>query len=165
MWGIDPIATTGREWPLTPASPLPTNVVAWYCSLAPGMVADPEVPARLAELAVKGFRAQAKYIALNTLGAALYRAGRFEDAIHRLGEGIQLKRGESTPQDWVFLAMAHHRLGHRDEARRWLAQFRNRQPSTDPNQFWEELEVRLLRSEAEALILYDPIFPTDPFAH
>ena len=27
-----------------------------------------------------------------------------------------------------------------------------------------ELDIRLLRSEAEALILYDPVFPTDPFA-
>jgi len=27
-----------------------------------------------------------------------------------------------------------------------------------------ELELRLLRSEAEALILYDPVFPADPFA-
>ena len=29
--------------------------------------------------------------------------------------------------------------------------------------FWE-LRLRLLRREAEALILFDPIFPDDPFA-
>ena len=40
-------------------------------------------------------------------------------------------RGES-PEDWAFLAMAHHRLGHRDEARRWLDRLREHQPSTDP---------------------------------
>jgi hypothetical protein len=60
--------------------------------------------------------------------------------------------------------MAHHRLGHPDEARRWLDRLRNRQPSADSTRFWDELEVRLLRSEAEALVLYDPAFPDDPFA-
>jgi hypothetical protein len=68
------------------------------------------------------------------------------------------------PQDWVFLAMAHLRLGHRDEARRWLDRFRARQPVGDASRFWDELEIRLLRSEAEAVVLYDPAFPADPFA-
>jgi hypothetical protein len=36
---------------------------------------------------------------------------------------------------------------------------------TEPDKFWDELEIRILRSEAEALILYDPVFPADPFAH
>ena len=101
---------------------------------------------------------------LNTLGAALYRAGRFDEAIRRLEEAIRLRGGDGLPQDWAFLAMAHHRLGHRDEARRWLDRLRDHQPSTDPDQFWNELEIRLLRSEAEAVILYDPVFPDDPFA-
>jgi len=144
--------------------PNKANEVAWWCVLAPGVVADPEDPVRLAELAVKGFAAGQKHYALNTLGAALYRAGRFEYAIRRLEEGIRLGNRESFPQDCVFLAMAHHRLGHRDEAHRWLDRLRNRQPSTDPNQFWDELQIRLLRSEAEAVILYDPVFPANPFA-
>jgi len=49
--------------------------------------------------------------------------------------------------------------------RRCLDRLQNHQPSADPNKFWDELEIRLLRSEAEALIPYDPIFPADPFAH
>jgi len=104
-----------------------------------------------------------KAIYLNTLGAALYRAGRLEEAIRRLEEGIQLRNGTSIPQDWVFLATAHHRLGHRAQARQYLDRLCSRQPSTDPVEFWNELEIRLLRSEAEATILYDPIFPPDPF--
>jgi hypothetical protein len=60
--------------------------------------------------------------------------------------------------------MAHHRLGHPVEARRWLDRLREHRPSTDPAQFWLELEIRLLRSEAEAVIVYDPAFPDDPFA-
>jgi tetratricopeptide (TPR) repeat protein len=141
------------------------NQVAWSLVLAPGMVTDKAGPVRLAEIAVKGFAAEQKSQGLNTLGAALYRASRFEEAIRRLEEGIRLQNGTSLPQDWTFLAMAHHRLGHRDESRRWLDQLRGYQPSADPGQFWNELEIRLLRSEAEAAILIDPIFPADPFAH
>jgi tetratricopeptide (TPR) repeat protein len=102
---------------------------------------------------------------LNTLGAALYRAGRFQEAISRLEEGIRKRGGESSPQDWTFLALAHHQLGHHAEARASLDQFRTYRPNESPERYWEELEIRLLRREAEAVILYDPIFPTDPFAH
>ncbi len=140
------------------------NNVARYCILRPTGVADPTVLVRLAEFAVNGFPAQGKHLALSTLGAALYRASRFEDAIRRLEEGAKLRNGADEPLDWPFLAMAHFRLGHRDEARRWLDRLRNRQPSNDPNNFWQELEILLLRSEAEAVILYDPVFPADPFA-
>lgn len=145
--------------------PTTANNLAWSCALAPGSAAVHEALVRLAELAEQRFLAEQKQIVLNTLGAVLYRAGRFEDAIHRLEEGIQLRNGESLPQDWVFLAMAHHRLGHRDEARRWLDRLRNRPPSENPSQFWDELEIRLLRNEAEAVIFYDPVFPADAFAH
>ena len=99
-----------------------------------------------------------------TLGAALYRAGRFDEAIRRLEESIQLPNSESRQEYSAFLAMAHHRLGHRDEARHWLDRLQGYQPDSDRG-FWTELEIRLLRSEAEAVILYDPIFPADPFAH
>src|SRR5262249_26010959 len=101
---------------------------------------------------------------LNTLGAALYRAGRYEAAIGRMEDAIQARDGVGAPGDWAFLALAHHRLGHRTEARRWLDRLREHQPSAGPAKFWNELEIRLLRSEAEAVILYDPMFPKDPFA-
>jgi hypothetical protein len=105
-----------------------------------------------------------KPIFLNTLGAALYRAGRSEEAIRRLQEGIRKRGGASLPQDWVFLAMAHHQLGHDAEARDWLDRLRAHRANENPNAFWSELEIRLLRSQVEALILDDPLFPADPFA-
>ena len=102
---------------------------------------------------------------MSTLGAALYRAGRFEKSINCLKECIQKRNGESLPQDWVFLALAHHRLGHRAEALRWLARFQTYEVNAKPDSFWDELEIRLLRCQAEAVIRYDPSFPSDPFAH
>ncbi len=139
--------------------------VAWACVLGPDATADPNEPVRIAEIALRGTSAEAKPYYLNTLGATLYRAGRFEDAIRRLDEGIRLRGGTSLPWDWPFLAMAHHRLGHRDLARRWLDRLREYQPSADRSEFWDEWELRLLRTEAEAVVLYDPVFPADPFAH
>jgi WD40 repeat protein/serine/threonine protein kinase/tetratricopeptide (TPR) repeat protein len=144
--------------------PLTANDLAWYCVLAHDGVADRAAPVRLAEQAVNGAPVAAKPTYLNTLGAALYRAGRFQEAISRLEEGIRIG-GESLPQDWVFLAMAHHQLGQHAEARALLDRFRTYRPNESPERYWEELEIRLLRREAEAVILYDPVFPTDPFAH
>ena len=141
------------------------NDVAWACALEPGATADSAVPVRLAEAALRDGPGSSRDVYLNTLGAALYRAGRYAEAIRRLQEGIERRGGESVPDDWPFLAMAHRRLGHRDEARRWLDRLRAHQPSTAPAQFWDDLELRLLRSEAESVILYDPIFPADPFTH
>ena len=61
--------------------PNKANEIAWYCVLAPTAIANDEEPVRLAELAVKGFPPSQKHLAMNTLGATLYRAGRSEEAI------------------------------------------------------------------------------------
>jgi tetratricopeptide (TPR) repeat protein/tRNA A-37 threonylcarbamoyl transferase component Bud32 len=145
--------------------PWTANSVAWTSVFGRSPISDSAAPVRLAEFALEVYPATVKGAVLNTLGATLYRAGRLEDAIRRLEEGIKLRNRESLPQDWPFLSMAHLRLGHRDEARQWLDRLRTREPNTDPDEFWNELEIRLLCSEAEAVILYDPIFPADPFAH
>jgi tetratricopeptide (TPR) repeat protein len=146
-----------------PATQWMANPVAWYSVLVAGEEPNFGESVRLAELAVNGAPEVHKAVFLNTLGAALYRAGRFEEAVRRLDDGIQKRRGVSGAEAWVFLALAHHRLGHHKEARLWLDRFRDYLP--DRAGFWRELEIRLLRSEAEAVILYDSIFPDDPFAH
>jgi len=144
-------------------NPYTANTVAWSCAMAPDAVADREAPVRLAELAVNGAPEAQKPMYLNTLGAALYRAGRFQEAISRLEEGMRQSGGEGF-EDWTFLALAHHRLGHDVEAHSWLQRVRSYRPSEKPQDFWDELEIRLLRSEADSVILYDPVFPSDPFA-
>ncbi len=148
----------------TVTNPFTANTVAWSCVLGPDLVADREILVRLAEAALTVFPTAQKPIVMNTLGAALYRAGRFEESIHWLEEGIRKRGGESLPQDWAFLAIAHHQLGHRAEALRWLDRFRTYRANENPNAFWNELEIRVLRKEAESLLLYDPVFPSDPFA-
>jgi WD40 repeat protein/tetratricopeptide (TPR) repeat protein len=140
-------------------------VIAWVCAQGPYPLPDPEVPVRLAEEAIRNATEGGidikRVFWLNTLGAVLYRAGRYEDAIRRLEEGIQ-GAGVERSFDDALLAMAHQSLGHRDEAHRRLERLRAHQPSTDPAQFFYEQGVRLLRSEAEAVMLYDPVFPDEP---
>jgi tetratricopeptide (TPR) repeat protein len=148
-------------------NPWMANSVATACVMGAEATADPEAPVRLAAIAVQGGGGTSdKPNFLNTLGAALYRAGRYDEAIRRLEEAVQARggAGASIPDDWEFLALTHHRLGHRDEARRWLDRLREHRPSEEAGRFWDELWIRLLRSEAEAVILYDPAFPDDPFA-
>ena len=145
--------------------PRAANEVVWLGVITPGGETHSEMLVRLAERVLNESSAAEKASVLNTLGAAFYRAGRFADAIRSLEEGIARRDGKGDPQDWAFLAMANQRLGRTREARQWLDRFRGRRPDPDPNQVWNELEVRLLRDESESLIVYDPLFPRDPFTH
>jgi WD40 repeat protein/tRNA A-37 threonylcarbamoyl transferase component Bud32/Tfp pilus assembly protein PilF len=147
------------------ADPQQENDIAWAAALTPEALERLEVPIMLAERAVQAVdmgRQRADY--LNTLGAALYRAGRFETALASLEEAIACRSEGSVPRDWAFLAMVHHGLGHGTEARNWLERLETDRFVTVPTPSWDYLEARILQSEAEALILYDPIFPSNPFA-
>jgi tetratricopeptide (TPR) repeat protein len=118
---------------------------------------------RAVALAEKAVAVSPMYGNINTLGTVLYRAGRFEEAIRKLQEGMKLHGQNGNAWDWLFLAMAHHRLGHASEARQWLnraidwmAQF---EAGKVKDAFygitlnWNlRLELQLFRREAEALI-------------
>jgi len=83
-------------------------------TLHPSGAVDPDALLRLAQLAcdeeVNNWNAQ-------NLGKAYYRAGQFEQALP------WMETSQKLGEWYVFfpaLAMAHHQLGHRDEARQWL---------------------------------------------
>jgi hypothetical protein len=102
---------------------------------------------------------------LNTLGAALYRAGRYEDAINRIQEGINRGGGIVFPYDLVFLALANHRLGRDEVAGRMRKDLDAYRPSRAPDRFWVDLELGLLRKEVEAAVpLAIPDLPDNVFA-
>ena len=106
----------------------------------------------MAEAAIAGSPPDQKRFGLNTLGAALYRAGRSDEAIARLDESVKASGGNGAPADWVFLAMAHHKKGNGEEARRWLEKVRA-YVTDKKSAFSDELvETRILLKEAETLL-------------
>jgi len=102
---------------------------------------------------------------LNTLGAVLYRAGRFDEAAERLAEAETAYQATPDPSgsiiySWLFLAMTHHHLGHTEPAREWLAKAAERIEQTGHGESrdagtgaWNrKLAILLLRREAEKLL-------------
>jgi eukaryotic-like serine/threonine-protein kinase len=133
------------------------HFTAWTAALGPDAVADFAPVLRLAERAewpVAG--------AFHARGAVLYRMGRAEESIRHLeaADAADPERRTSPAYGGFFLAMAHHRLGHRDEARRRLEraaaqadkEVREAAPDAPPGMWVRETTLRLLRAEAEALL-------------
>jgi serine/threonine protein kinase/tetratricopeptide (TPR) repeat protein len=112
-------------------------------------------------------------------GITAYREGQYRSTIREFAEVVELT---SHPLRLTlarfFLAMAHQRLGQviearreLDAARKWLDGlgriygFRDSSEGDLMDYGWTEwVQARLLCNEAEALIVYDPVFPADPFA-
>ncbi len=91
------------------------NNLAWV--LANSSVEQLRDPPRAVELAKKAVELDSKRTdLLNTLGAAEYRAGHWQEAIGWLDKSTQADAGGSA-SDWFFLAMAHQQLGHHDQAK------------------------------------------------
>ena len=124
---------------------------AWTCTLAPDAVADTEAVLRLARLAYDADAEQN----IVTLGAALYRAGQFEEATTYLGdERVDRATFSSPAYGWFWLSMAQHRLGHNEAARqafdRAVAQAKK---ELEENAAWNRrATLDLLRKESEALL-------------
>jgi tetratricopeptide (TPR) repeat protein len=144
----------GRGEP--PARIIPGDTHFWLvytCVVAPDAVKDMTPLVALAERMDPGVPWGA---ALQ--GATLYRAGRVEAAVQWLTEASAASgvRDWHTPNNRLFLAMAHARLGHTAEAREWLVKATAwvdewvTHPPTD--RWWFRVMLSHLRREAEALL-------------
>jgi Flp pilus assembly protein TadD len=87
----------------------------------------------------------------NVFGGLLLRAGRLDEAIVRIQEGIAAAKDVELPTEWIYLALAHARKGQLAEARQMLERLREWRPASWDT-FWDQQEIALLRSEAEALV-------------
>jgi WD40 repeat protein/tetratricopeptide (TPR) repeat protein len=144
-----------------PTDILPAEDVVWTCLLAPNSGANPAQLLQLADTLVaelpKGFsplNATRARAILKTLGAALYRAGKYDAAVQRLNEAIATQSRGEHGIDWLFLAMAQHRLGRQDAARKSFAKAVSLHDEQGIAALtWESrLEWDIVRKEAEALI-------------
>ena len=119
--------------------------LAWFLTTCPVTeLRDPGEAVRIARGLVD--RAPQVWISWATLGAALYRSGEWTDALDVLERAADLNSG-SLAFYGFFLAMTHHRLEHRDEARACFEQT-DRWLRTMP---WDEAAERL-RAEAAGLL-------------
>jgi len=157
---VERLAAGTDDWQLA-------NRLAWVCSLAPGALADANEPVRLAAqaLARTDRLGQGQLGSVtHTYGAALYRAGRFREAVEQLERSAELHGDGGTAWDHLFLAMAHGRLGRGDEAGRRLRQatgsiehaleqnLRGNTPAALVLRYDHLLELRVLTREAERLV-------------
>jgi eukaryotic-like serine/threonine-protein kinase len=127
------------------------NQESWRAVKASGLVPGAyEVALRRALLANEAAPWNLPFI--QTLGAAYYRLKRYDESLLTLARAAGLRgetgpsgRSEPGPYEIVFIAMAHHHLGHRDEARAALDRVRPMLRSTDA-------DLQALYEEATALI-------------
>ena len=127
------------------------NQESWRAVKASGLVQGAyEVALRRALLANEAAPWNLPFI--QTLGAAYYRLNRYEDCLRTMAQAAGLRyppgpngRSEPGPYEIVFSAMAHHRLGHRDDARAALDRVR---PMLSPR----DADQQALFEEATALI-------------
>ena len=106
---------------------------------------DPQEAVKLAKKAVD--LAPLDWHYRNTLGVALYRAGEWQDAVKALERSMGLA-SEDIVIDWLFLAMAHQRLGNREKARQWY----DRAVADMDKSAMMDTSRRLFRQEAAALL-------------
>jgi tetratricopeptide (TPR) repeat protein len=154
---------------------LTTNRLAYACIYAPDAVTDLPTLIQVCERSVPVWASgESRAVGERVVGAALYRAGRLEEALKRFEQAHRFFQPRAW--DWLFLAMIRSGLGQTSEARRLLQQAdewiteADKAPSATEKEGprWMNLTERptilLLRSEAEAVIRFDPVFPADPFA-
>ncbi|MCI0460849.1 MAG: tetratricopeptide repeat protein, partial [Gemmataceae bacterium] len=91
------------------------RVVVRACTMTPDAIADMSRLVPLAELALAD-RENNQHL----LGAALYRAGKYKEAIACFHESAKKHGGLRAVSDGLYLAMAHHRLGEPGVARQYL---------------------------------------------
>ncbi len=127
---------------LDPAKPTLLNELAWRLATSPvEQFRDPTWAVEYARKAVE--LAPQDGNNWNTLGVAFYSAGEWKSAIESLEKSTQLRKGGDS-WDFLFLAMAHWQLGHKDEARKRYDQAADWMKK-NPSQYAE-----LLRFRAEA---------------
>jgi tetratricopeptide (TPR) repeat protein len=110
-------------------NPAVLDVVAWYCALAPGGVDD---ASRLVQVAERAYAAldegggDRRHVFLRNVGAALYRAGRYSEAVAKLEEALAAAQkagrvlGNERDGLRLLLVMAYQRHGRTAEARSLL---------------------------------------------
>jgi tetratricopeptide (TPR) repeat protein len=144
-----------------PKGPLRHSLVARACTLAPGSTDDPNEPFRLT--APELVRSEREFWAQTEQAALAVRGGFPEDALRHAERSLVADgRPGRAVLSWLWLALAYHKMGNPDEARRWLDRADNwldqqggRMPRENPSMgsdLHNWLEAQVLRREADPLL-------------
>jgi tetratricopeptide (TPR) repeat protein len=135
--------------------PVTARHVCYACAIAPMEPAEADAFLRLANVAIEDTAGNPRIRA-----AMNYRAGLYDATIADLNRSVIVYPRRAW--DWLFLAMAHYRVGQADQAKadlreavKWVEQA-NETDTTGPASRWmswyERVEVEQLLREATALI-------------
>ena len=147
--------------PLNGADDLTKQAPIWSWCLGPAALEDMTLPVKRAEEYVATNKLNQRHYALQTLGAALYRAGQFDRAAEQLNASIAAYpsdpvRGYDTINyTRLLLAMTKWQQGRQDEARHVLAEAQRAIDLElhDPTIFFHRrATLEVFRREANALI-------------
>jgi tetratricopeptide (TPR) repeat protein len=136
-------------------------LTAWTAAILPKSLDDYGSAITLARRSVELNKDSAE--AVRSLGAILYRAGKYDESVQQLAplvadaENANTQAKTSPAYPHFFLAMAQHQLGKQDEARGTLekaiklveAELADKEHAPKWNR---KLTLELLRTEAESLI-------------
>jgi len=140
------------------------HFTAWSCVLAADATDDFSLPIQMAKRAIEADPNE--YAHINALGALMYRAGQYQEALQKLHEADALVESPSNAArtspayTWYFLAMTQQQLGNATEARlqldranEWTERALREPPKLEGGTNWFRLlTLRLLRDEAQQLI-------------
>lgn len=145
------VAAYGKAIEMSPQGTWRNDLARLLATCPDPKVRDPKKAVELARTNVNRMPRSGEF--WSTLGLAHYRAGDAQAAVDALTRSMTLRPGEVV--DWLFLAMAQQKLGHRDEARKWYdqaVQWLDKHATAlaqDPSQ---AEEFRRLRTEAEEVL-------------
>jgi tetratricopeptide (TPR) repeat protein len=142
-----------------PTGPMRPYIVARACTLAPDSTDDPTQLRRLSMKELEGN--EAAFWAFTEQGAMQFRTFLPRDAVAPLEKSLAADgRPGRAVLNWLWLALAHQKLGSPNEARRqldeaanWLDQQGGQMPVQNPimgSHLHNWLEANVLRQEAEA---------------
>jgi tetratricopeptide (TPR) repeat protein len=151
------------------AARVPSTVgVRWYhiartCTLAPDSGVDIAKVSQMSATELESKVNEAQFWSLTERGALLLRAGKSREAVPLFQQSLEAdKRPGRQLLNWLWLSLAHQKLGQTDEARRWLDkaskwldQFGGKMPKSPEApglELHNWLEAFVLRREAEALL-------------
>jgi len=139
------------------------NTLAWILSLTSQRLDDMDLMVERARYACDSTRyLRIRHISYNTLGLALYRAGKYDDALATIHQSIELKDGLANDADCLVLAMIYQALGNVTESARWFeiarrsltnAVYLGNPVSKAYSRNWiNRFQMRLLLEEAQGLL-------------